>query len=348
MSSGIKLCCSLITSKSVEKWLIKYDLLFFVGNKDKSGKSKLLSLESAKIFFGSGPQLCYQLWLLHAILYGKYKYYYHQYASDYRQTEPSVTQYLSIISSIILMTKSAFELLSYQRSQNTEEDEDKRTKEKIMEVLKLLLSYLSWLPLILTSLLYKVGSINLYMRFFGWASFGMFIGIFLLNILSSLLVPAITNSRMKLKYPKSRSVPDGTDKSLLEKIYLSYTNLFVITRPLDTFSSRSMNTAILIQPVQCLVNIIFIPVYLSFSDDQAPATYSTPSGFQIIWLDLAVVILILTLVNIILCFTNVGCKIRCLPSAVQSSVRKQMSNESKKEGPEKFTSVELDDMEGDL
>ena len=138
--------------------------------------------------------------------------------------------------------------------------------------------------------------------------------------------------------------------ALLQKIYISYANLFVITRPLDTFSAISMNAAILIQPVQCLVNIIFIPVYLSFSDDQAPAvaTYSTPSGFQIIWLDLAVVILILALVNVILCFTNVGCKIRCLPSAVQSSVRKQMTNESKKEGPEKFTSVELDEMEGDL
>ena len=135
-------------------------------------------------------------------------------------------------------------------------------------------------------------------------------------MVSSLLVPAITNSRMKLKYPKNNSTPDGTDKSLLEKIYLSlsYANLFVITRPLDTFSSRTMNTAILIQPVQCLVNIIFIPVYLSFSDDQAPATHSTPSGFQIIRMDLAVVILILTLVNLILCFTNVGCKISCGPT----------------------------------
>ena len=105
-----------------------------------------------------------------------------------------------------------------------------------------------------------------------------------------------------------------------------------------------MDTAILIQPVQCLVNIIFIPVYLSFSDDQASATFSTISGFQIIRINLAVVILILTLVNIILCFTNVGCKISCGPATVQSSEL----NEIKKEGPEKFTSVELDDMEGDL
>ena len=52
----MKLCCSQIISKLVEKLLIKYDLLFFLEHKDSSGKSKLLSLESAKTFCGSGPQ----------------------------------------------------------------------------------------------------------------------------------------------------------------------------------------------------------------------------------------------------------------------------------------------------
>ena len=197
------MCCSLIASKSVEKLLIKYDLLFFVGSKDKSGKAKILTLESAKTFCGSGPQLCYQLWLLHATTYLKSYQFYHEYR------EASLTQYLSIISSFMLMTKSAFELLSYQRIEDPLDDENKGSKEKIMEVLRIFFSYLSWLPLILTSLLYKVFSINLYMRFFGWASFGMFIGIFLLNILCSLAVPAITNSRMKLKYPKNKKNSRG-------------------------------------------------------------------------------------------------------------------------------------------
>ena len=247
------------------------------------------------------------------------------------------------------MTKSAFELLSYQRSENdTANDEDKSTKEKIMEVLKIFVSYLSWLPLILTSLLYKVWSINLYMRFFGWASFGMFIGIFLLNIVCSLLVPAITNSRMRLKYPK-KNTPEGSDKTLLEKIYLSYANLFVITRPLDSFSSTSMNAALLIQPVQCLVNIIFIPVYLSFSDVRGEGSHSTLSGFQIMQIDQAVVILILTLVNIILCFTNLSCKISCAvcPSRGSEFRQAQISNQNKNQEPVNFTSVELDERGGD-
>ena len=211
------------------------------------------------------------------------------------------------------------------------------------------------------------------MKFFGWPGrFGMFIGIFLFNIICSLLITAITNSRMKLQYPKNKN-------TLLEKIYLSYANLFVITRPLDSFSTSSMNSAILIQPVQCLVNIIFIPVYLSFfSNDQTSATSSTtsafsddqtttttipswiPSVFQVIKNDIndikddlddvippfleprPRVILILTLVNIVLCFTKVGCKISCGPSsAVQSSAQTQISYQSKNDGLEQFASVEL-------
>ena len=176
------------------------------------------------------------------------------------------------------------------------------------------------------------------------SDFAVIIGIFLMNIVCSLLVPAITNSRMRLKYPK-KNTPEGSDKTLLEKIYLSYANMFVITRPLDTFSSTSMNAALLIQPVQCLVNIIFIPVYLSFSDVRGDGSHSTLSGFQIMQIDQAVVILILTLVNIILCFTNISCKISCAvcPSRGSEFRQAQISNQNKNQEPVNFTSVELDE-----
>ena len=49
------------------------------------------------------------------------------------------------------------------------------------------------------------------MKFFGfrWALFGMFIGILLLNIFCSLLIP-----RMKLKNLKINGTPEGTDEEL--------------------------------------------------------------------------------------------------------------------------------------
>ena len=101
LSSGIEV----IMSKAVTKGIIKYDLLFFVGNKDKTGKQKLLSMQSAQIFFGCGPQLCYQIWLLHAILP----------STDENERKASMSQYVSIIISILMMTKTSFELLSYQK-----------------------------------------------------------------------------------------------------------------------------------------------------------------------------------------------------------------------------------------
>ena len=95
--------------------------------------------------------------------------------------------------------------------QDTQDDEKKSKMEKLREVLNICFSFISWLPLILTSLLYKVGSVYLYMKFFGfrWALFGMFIGILLLNISCSLLIP-----RMKLKNLKINGTPEGTDKEL--------------------------------------------------------------------------------------------------------------------------------------
>merc|ERR1712170_64492 len=64
LSKFIKMCCSFITDKAWQKFLIKFDFLFFVGKNDKSGTEKILCYESAKLFFSSGPQLVLQLWLL--------------------------------------------------------------------------------------------------------------------------------------------------------------------------------------------------------------------------------------------------------------------------------------------
>ena len=55
LSNGVQFCCSLAVEKSVEKFvkklLKKFDLLFFLGEKDVSGKGKekLLSLNAAKV-----------------------------------------------------------------------------------------------------------------------------------------------------------------------------------------------------------------------------------------------------------------------------------------------------------
>ena len=86
-------CCAVANTETIKKLVSKLDLLFFTGNKDKSGTQKLLCLESAKLFLGYGPQLCFQIWVLEASL------------------SPSFTQYLSIghFKEIILLLASIFD-----------------------------------------------------------------------------------------------------------------------------------------------------------------------------------------------------------------------------------------------
>ena len=89
----------MISSQAMQKIVSKSNLLFFIGNKDTTGRQQILCLESAKLFFGTGPQLCFQLWIIGA------------------SSSPSVTQYLSIVSSFLLGTKLAYQLLTYSREE---------------------------------------------------------------------------------------------------------------------------------------------------------------------------------------------------------------------------------------
>ena len=104
------MCCSFITDKALQNFLIKFDIFYFVGKKDKSGTEKMLCLDSAKLFFSSGPQLVLQLWLLQATKSSNFYSWTH------------LSQYLSVASSFIMATKAASSLLTYKRSEEANED----------------------------------------------------------------------------------------------------------------------------------------------------------------------------------------------------------------------------------
>ena len=75
------------------------------------------------------------------------------------------------------------------------------------------------------------------------------------------------------------------------------------------FSVLSMNTAILLQPIQLIINIMFIPIFITYFDaevlkDPTSAWYGD-SGHEFIQ---AIVILVLGVVNIFICFTDPRCK----------------------------------------
>ena len=212
----------------MQKIVSKSNLLFFIGNKDTTGRQQILCLESAKLFFGTGPQLCFQLWILGA------------------SSSPSVTQYLSIVSSFLLGTKLAYQLLTYSREEEGSQLKNQKNGWKAKfstlpkDIKKVLVNYLSWLPLILISLLYKIGSINLYLKFFGWYSIIIIFLIIVLNVLGSFILKILMDLEVITLNPslsiwsKGLPVDEGKSHRLLDNLFISFTNMFVISRPFNT------------------------------------------------------------------------------------------------------------------
>ena len=88
----------------------------------------------------------------------------------------------------ILVSKTSIKLLTLPLISKETGDEKKKTfTENVITFLKTALYDLSWLPLILSSLIYKIGVIVLYVEFLGsfWWAFLMLAFIFVGNFLST-------------------------------------------------------------------------------------------------------------------------------------------------------------------
>ena len=75
-----------------------------------------------------------------------------------------------------------------------------------------------------------------------------------------------------------------------------------------------MNQAILLQPCIFLINVIFIPIYISFKDQYTYSGSSNPSYYRysLFTLDYPTIILILHFTNIFLCFLNFKSKLNII------------------------------------
>jgi len=309
LSSGVNLCCSIICSKLGEKIVSKLDLLFFLGQKDKTGKEKILSLDAAKVFFGSVLQLSVQLYFI-----------------EISRKGIRVSQYISVISSLLLICKTGYEVMTYRRKDETQDEQDQSFTQKARQLLKTFWDFLSWLPLLGSNLIFKMGIINLGLLFLGWYAMLVFLLIFLANLLSAILA---TNAKMKKclrNYQITHNnVPDDNERKntdMLHLIYTSYSNIFLLTRTVATQSASDLNLAILLQPLHFLIGFIFISVFKSwnFWFDEYNLSgyyvnhpeyyfYDSNSTFQIASENTATSILVCGLISLSLCFINWDCKI---------------------------------------
>ena len=220
-SGGINACCSFLFSKISESTAEKFDILFFIGNEDKTGKAKIIALDASKIFFGSVIQMSVQVYFI-----------------EVSGQEPKSSQILSVVSSLLLICKTGYEVISYTNpgiGKNTSRQTTmEKIKGKIMDFLKLIPGVLSELPLLATTLVFKLGTINLCILFFGWWAIFVLLTFFLLNVLSCYLVRLDRVSKLFAGY---RIVLQDLEEEETEKkpglkhiLYTSYANMFMFTR----------------------------------------------------------------------------------------------------------------------
>ena len=299
LSAGINLCCGLVCSKVGEGMVSKLDLLSFLGNKDSTGKEKILALDAAKVFFGSVLQFCVQFYFIEI------------------SKEIQWSQCLSVASSLLLITKTGYEIMSYTRD-TREHQQELSFRQKACQLLRTFGDFLTWLPLLGSNLVFKLGTINLCILFFGWYSILAILLIYLTNILSSILATSTCIKNMFRTYQLVHSSDlvddDSAEKSpsILALLYTSYTNIFMISRTVAPKSQANLSLAFLLQPLHSIVAISFIAVFMSWDFDFSIYTvvFNEDNKFKLATENTPTIFLISGLFSAFLCFTIIKCRIQ--------------------------------------
>ena len=208
-----------------------------------------------------------------------------------------------------MMSKTGHSLMTYTRKDQPEEEPS--LKERTALLLETFGDFLRWLPLIGSTIVLKLGTIHLCLLFFGWYSILVFLAMFLVNLLSALLA---TNTTVKtyfrhfqMEHRNLPQVTDERDQSRLGLAYWSYSNIFMMTRTVASMAPSNMSLAVLIQPLYCLLAIIFLFLFRSWNYLFSEVSTSW-ARFRIGGENMATVFVVSGIMSLVFCFTI--CKIR--------------------------------------
>jgi len=256
MKSGLQAVGDLLCGGCSNRTSARLDLLKFLPSKDPRGRDRALSVEVAKLVFGSCIQLAFQ-----AVLLGGY--------TSSEQFE--VSQGVSIVSSALIITKTSVAIVMYQRSRPkpATEDIEKSLKEKVVAWLQLqaveLRQFVVALPLLLSSLIFQTGTLVLTILVVEWYSAIYIAVVLLVNFILCLLLPfpvvQTTETKLKLQYKfvagnRLREEQRVRDNRLTRGLFTSWANLFIILRPVENMSYQKISHMCLLQPLRFLINIV--------------------------------------------------------------------------------------------
>ena len=186
------------------------------------------------------------------------------------------SQLISIACSLFLLSKVSAHLITFTKEAEEESEEDERdTKEKVkdfvVEKLKLLQAFFSLFPLLVSSVVFNVGTMALAISVLGWHSLWFIIGSLLLHLLLFFSLPLPDNLDLKMVkvFNLEKLLPENNSeqrsKPFLSSLFFSSTNLFIFSCSTGAAKVHRITFLLYLQLLRFLLNTSLLLLVLLFS-----------------------------------------------------------------------------------
>ena len=185
------------------------------------------------------------------------------------------SQLISIASSLFLLIKVSAQLITFKKEAAEETEEDERdmkgkVKDFVVEKLKLLQAFFSLFPLLVSSVVFNVGTMALAISVLGWHSLWFLIGSLLLHLLLFFSLPLPDNFDLKmvkafnLEKLLPEDDPEQTSKPFLSSLFFSFSNLFIFSCSTGSAKVHRITFLLYLQLLRFLLNTSLLILLLLF------------------------------------------------------------------------------------
>merc|ERR1719330_692926 len=248
IKSTLQLLVGLVCGKCNQTWFDKLDLLHFL----PKGKEKLLYVEVTKIFFGSCIQLCFQA----TLLFG------------YSEPEDvTLSQIISIVASTLVISKTGIDAVLFERENESENEDGVLNFAFLYQKLKLLKTILCHVPLVLSSAVFHMGTLVMIVLVWEFYSIIYIVFVFCISLASFSFLPtsSIQQAEKNLHLTRRSICKEHSNKSqFLTNFYLSWANLFILTRPIQQLTISMHSAMSVLSLLHFITNLITLLTLLTY------------------------------------------------------------------------------------
>jgi len=243
--------------KCAKKGLEKSGLIGFLGPIEEQ---RALAQDTARAFSGHAVQLLFQTVLILGF-------------KPWRSHRDS--QLISIASSLFLLIKVSAQLIIFKKEAEEDTEDSRDTKEKVKDFVvkkfQLLKAFFNLFPLLVSSVVFNVGTMALAISVLGWHSLWFLIGSLLLHLLLffSLPLPGNLGLKMVKAFNLEKLLPEEESeqrrsKPFLSSVFFSSTNLFIFSCSTGVAKVHRITFLLYLQLLRFLLNTALLLLILLF------------------------------------------------------------------------------------